>query len=488
MLVRAILLLTLLVVAAPARAETSLEAGEARLPADARVTGTPLLALATGVDVGRLLIEASELRLAVYRTEAVALNGAIVGRFYPNPVNETKHELHNVTIDARGSPEDDGFAVLRSRTGLATANPSQPGGLLLAAPRSSHNTMGGGTEAASDKRPYYQQEIEVPHVLYAGSGSLDHEGDAWMKLVGFDVTVTSDEGVFTFDAMKVEDTVVLHNETRTWIVLSFPQGRVRIEGALPWTLAAAKVDFSSSSVAVVPADKGDSPIPTEPASNLLKGPFEGTAEPVVVGNKAWLRLDLGDTPVPASLGSAASRHSYGLPVPRTSWMAWLAVSALLGGMGLVVGRWGLAPKPSPATVEDCLAAAAVAISQERWSVAAEWLARGRTLAPQSGRLCADLAYAKAQLGSHEEALDLFEEARRLGTEDGESLFHGALAALTVGRPAAEVEAWLVDALARSPTLVVDVEEGLFEPVRGRPGVEEAVDRAWEQVASPDADA
>ena len=151
-----------------------------------------------------------------------------------------------------------------------------------------------------------------------------------------------------------------------------------------------------------------------------------------------------------------------------------ALTALLAR--LVPGRPGRAR-----TLEACLAEAGHAIAEDDWPVAAQRLTEARRFAPRSGRLCADLAYALSQMGRHEEALHRFEQARALGWDEAEALFQAALTAAEAGRPPAEVERWLVAALAQGPTLVTDVDHPVLALARGRYAVEEAVDRAWRRV-------
>lgn len=153
-----------------------------------------------------------------------------------------------------------------------------------------------------------------------------------------------------------------------------------------------------------------------------------------------------------------------------------APTALLARLGLALGRG-----PRTPSLEACLAEAGRAIAEDAWPTAARWLAEARRFAPRSGRLCADLGYALAQLGRHDEALHLFEEARSLGWDEAEALFQAALTAAEAGRPPAEVECWLVAALAEGPTLVTDVDHPVLALVRGRWAVEDAIDRAWRRV-------
>lgn len=134
--------------------------------------------------------------------------------------------------------------------------------------------------------------------------------------------------------------------------------------------------------------------------------------------------------------------------------------------------------------ETCLSAAGDAILAEDWADAEAWLRRARDLDPLDGEACADLAFVLTRLGRPTEAVPLFEEARRLGVGDAETFLEAARAALAAGRPLEDAEAWLLDALERSPTLVVDVEED-FDDLRGWPALEEALERAWGIVLADD---
>ena len=127
-----------------------------------------------------------------------------------------------------------------------------------------------------------------------------------------------------------------------------------------------------------------------------------------------------------------------------------------------------------------MAAAGDAILAEDWPEAERWLARARALDPRDGEACADLAYVLTRLQRPADAMPLFEDARRLVSADAETSLEAARAALLVGRPLAEAEAWLLAALEQDPSLVVDVEED-FDALRGWPALEDALERAWGRV-------
>lgn len=91
-------------------------------------------------------------------------------------------------------------------------------------------------------------------------------------------------------------------------------------------------------------------------------------------------------------------------------LAMLAIGVLAG---LLLARARPAPR-LPLTAEDCVAMGDRAMSEADWPAAAEWLARAHRLAPASGRVCLDLAYALHQIGDADEALRLCEQARSLG--------------------------------------------------------------------------
>ena len=137
-----------------------------------------------------------------------------------------------------------------------------------------------------------------------------------------------------------------------------------------------------------------------------------------------------------------------------------------------------ADPPTPATlasVEEVVAAADHALGEEQWALAAERLRHARTLAPTSGRLCQDLAFALQQMGRHEDALRLYGEAHALRPESGEPAFHAALAALAAGHPLDEAEAWMRRALLADPHLGEDAMA--LAALRGRPGFEAALQQA-----------
>ena len=131
--------------------------------------------------------------------------------------------------------------------------------------------------------------------------------------------------------------------------------------------------------------------------------------------------------------------------------------------------------------EACMAAAGRALCREAWGEAEAWLRRALARGSRTGAACADLAFVLTRMGRHDEALPLFEEAVARGLDDAETFLEAARAALAVGRSLDLAEAWLVEALERSPSLVVDVETAGFSALWARERVEDAIVRAWTRI-------
>ena len=137
---------------------------------------------------------------------------------------------------------------------------------------------------------------------------------------------------------------------------------------------------------------------------------------------------------------------------------------------------------------EAISRAGRAIGEEAWDEAERWLLRALDEGPASAALLADLAFVLTRRGRHAEAIPRFEEAIRLGSHEGETLIEAARAALAAGLPPERAEAWLLEAIDRNPSLVVDAEAPAFDALRGRPHVALGVARAWRRVSgAPGAD-
>ena len=190
--------------------------------------------------------------------------------------------------------------------------------------------------------------------------------------------------------------------------------------------------------------------------------------------------------LPTHPGPASLRRI--LTPPGRGWTGLRPVllAAFITAPGTNAGGWwprrkaAAPPAPEvdfPFTAEDCVAAADRAIAEERWPKAAEWLTRAHRLAPTSGRVCADLAFARRQMGDYEGALRMYEQAARCGVADGEPHFHAALTCLEAGRSVDEAESRILRAFEVDPELAFVIDGEAFEPLRGRPGFEAALRKA-----------
>lgn len=362
------------------------------------------------------------------------------------------------------------------------------------------------TTLGRDERhePDFHARVEEPHLAAEAPGLLRYEGKGVLKVRGVDLVVSSAEFAGTLPTgMERSSDGPLREGTLHWAVLEFEDAVLEVRSAVPWLLAAPEAEARWEGEAVLRGARGEiradgTRYVAAGGTARIEGAFEALLSPQRDGSgrvvaRVDLRGDLASTslrPEPVAVAGTAV-------APRPALEGWLALAlgavALAGAGGVALGhrlpRRDPAPRPEPSlpwTAEDCREAGAAAASEEDWARAAEWFERGQRLAPTSARMNADLAFALSQIGDHERALHHFAQASRLST-DGEADVNGALAAMAAGRPDAEVEAWLVRALARSPEFVVQVDEDQeFQHLQDRPAFRRAVSAAWREVARREA--
>lgn len=470
------------------------------LSRDAQVDLSPLLVMTSqpqALESLELRVDAVTVRLFTGTSMGVQMGDRQDHTHVPGSVSEERMTFHNATFRLAAKTSE-GLFALNATDGAA--NVSDGGRIVLRPSLSTDATDTPNSPPWPSPRDehHHRQMFQGPHLVAESRGTFRYEGGGNLKLHGLDLSVRSDEGTYLLDTTWSYVGVVAHREEMRWAVLEFSSGALEARLDQAWTLVAPEVSFSAGSLEFVGPSWGalerrDSRLLAEgQASSHLWGDLHGSATPVEEDGAAVLALDLEGDLAHTDLREEPISLLGSVYVPAPG--SWLLLP-LLGGVavagyaaGVVLRRRrhdaaaAAAEAPLALTPEDCCALAARAVDRERWPEAAEWLGRARRLAPGSARVCADLAYATAQRGDHEEALALFEEARRLGADGAEVHYHAALAALGARRPPAEAEAWAKVALERSPSLALEMEDRAFDALRGRPGFEEALTEAWDRLA------
>lgn len=472
--------------ASPAQG-TFVSVGAAHLPPGADIRFTPLLTALNATDGLHLLsLHASAAVVHVYEapfTEASILqvtSGSTHQRF----------DLEDATMTLLPGNHRGMLVLYKHHEGAARFT---SGGRVALHPQERADFTAGGTIGASlakdsrDERYTHTEIVTRPHIGIQEQGALSYEGPGLLKIYGPDILLRAGgvERVLRTGLERGPEGLPREG-VRRWVVVEFSEAAFEASSAKPWILAG--IDVSAA---------WDGGLAFHPVSGSLRS---GEREYAAIGKPATLlgtltaALDIvarQDHPLLTSwrvsgiLDKTSLEMTQMVPAaPAGRDGGWQIVAGILAGMCVVGGYGAVHLHRHPrrpgyaATAEECHDAATAAASHEDWPEAAEWFARARRLAPTSARLCADLAFALGQMGDLDEALRLYEEASRLSS-DGEADLNGALTALEAGRNADEVEQWLVRCLERSPETVLDLEgDDAFAHLRGRPGYEAALTRAW----------
>lgn len=398
------------------------------------------------------------------------------------------YTLHNVTM--RLSSVQEGYlSLLGALEGTARLDSAA----LRAAPwppgEISHGTSVGEPR---DDEPTFAFHVDRPHLRGHGPGTLAYDGAGRIKLLGPDLWVESDERQGFLPSGRQEGSPAPGGRSvLRWVVLEFEDARIVMDARSPWLAAFDNATTSWDGVATMKPvsgaleGAGARHVPT-PDVARIDGRLDAHIRPILTRSGDLLTWwDVSGTLRTTTL-HAQALHAAPTPSGNLVAIAWPVFGAVLalgatGGYTLAGRRRRARMDAREMDAEDYAETATAAASLKDWPEAVEWFTRARRLAPTSARLCADLAFALSQVGDHDEALRLYEEASRL-SGDGEADLNGAITALGAGRPPDEVERWLARALERSPLLALDLDgDETFAPLRGRTAYEEAMERAWERL-------
>ena len=425
----------------------------ATVPAYAPMDGDPLALLLYGAD-GKLSFDAFEVRADVLRVEAWDGGYHYVGDVFVQtfPNRATTHELRDavVTLKAGGTegyvgihPDDE------DRVGLVAPAP-------VDVATSERSVLGTYESTGSTTRPekmnptevpYYYHAVEGPHLVIRAAGDFTFRGHGRIQLQGPDLVVSSREGQRTFETGVEPPSALGAGEMKQrWVVLEGENLTFRARADVAWTMALS--ELATEGALITPDGVVLAPAAAAPMPSPEPSPVERLASPAGVG----LGLALGAVVV-GGAGVFAVRRRRGHAVVHDPTESW--------------------------DPEECLRRAGVHVEARHEARALEWILRARQLAPTSARAAATHAFILERLDRLEESFAAYEDAVAFGPDEGEHEMDAARLAARLGRPASDVEARVVRALAKTPPLVQRVEEDpAFRPLAGRPAFEMAAARAW----------
>lgn len=178
----------------------------------------------------------------------------------------------------------------------------------------------------------------------------------------------------------------------------------------------------------------------------------------------------------AAAGEGSLRGVFGAPWSSPSGPALLVL--LLAAVAGVLA-WRTRSGSGPTLDAEQFAMLADEAAQEgRLLDALAWVGRARARSPESPRLLIQEAHLLGEAGRLEDAMARFEAAARM-VPDGEPNLLAARLLARHGRDPGCVAHHLADALARTPSFVLELPaEPLFRDVLAAPQVVEAQEEAW----------
>ena len=399
-------------------------------------------------------------RLRVYEGTrdyaVVQLGGSPVG-FSPDSANRT-YELTDVVVTF-AQPPTVGFVGVHPREGAIGAFNASAAFVLESRNGTTLASNGGATaggrdtqtDEAPDSSPEFFRAVKGPHLATSAPGHLSFSGPARVKVYGPALRLEAAENASTLETgMRHDGDLAVRTAQRRWVVLESDALTFQAGSGTPWEMALGEVRtreaiLSPEGTHILPAA---APLPADPAVRWRERV------------SAWPLL---------AVGAAVAGTAGGLGWWWWWWWWWWRARAIRSAASDPAEAWD---------AEECVRRAEIHLESGRLERALEWLAQARRLAPTSVAACTLHALVLQRLGRADEALRAYVEAAILA-QDGEPALCAARLAATSGRGEGEVEGFVVEALARSPGLVEEVDgERVFRPLRGRPRFELALAQAW----------
>lgn len=299
----------------------------------------------------------------------------------------------------------------------------------------------GVDERNHPESPVYYHRIREAHLHASCIGQLTLHGTFIIQIQGLLLNASGDWRNATYDTgatRQRDQTGAIDDRRLVWVNIEVKNATLVIEGNHVWEMALADVRSA-------PAVPEDAAFGLGPLSVIRDDPRMQAGALVFLG----LSVLTGGV-----LFRQARRRRLrtALEDPREAWDA-----------------------------EECMRRADVHIQCERFHRALEWVDKARALAPTSASVRATEGFLLGALGRVDEALATYVEASRLSPHDGEADLSAARLAIQNGYRLEVVEESVERALERSPHLVqeVDLPEGEFEVLQGRPRYDRAVKTAWD---------
>lgn len=297
-----------------------------------------------------------------------------------------------------------------------------------------------------------------PRVTWSNAHTLACEGALYLKVAGPDVAILAMENDTRWATGIRPDPSDPVTEVREWLVLEAPTAS--LSTASPMALATRAAEVEGVGTARWSAET------REGALHFTVAPLED----------ATLRVEMLEPQASGTLGAAIA------PAPATRGLAPVLGGILVGAT--LVGGFALWRRNGRDVDADTAAALAHAEAEAgRFEAALEWSARARAKAPTTRRLALDEAGYLAALGRIDEALARCADAAASSDKGDPHLAAGRILASS-GAPAPVVAVRLVEALARSPELALEVDaDEVLADARHERDVRDALARARRELGA-----
>ncbi|MEA3199490.1 MAG: hypothetical protein QOE90_918 [Thermoplasmata archaeon] len=205
------------------------------LPAASTVTGSPLAIWANNTNAPSTF----ELHVPLLHVHAVQRDytRASTIRVYGHETFPT-FDLHNATVTLDAAPPGDSawigiYPDARAHLAFTLTDAST---VTAAGPE----RIGRGGTVTPDADPYYQRDLDGPHLDATGPGALAYAGPAVVKITGGIVRIHANENDTTWQTQPYDqDPALTHQGTEAHLVLTFDTGSFTLATSAPLVVALA---------------------------------------------------------------------------------------------------------------------------------------------------------------------------------------------------------------------------------------------------------
>lgn len=346
--------------------------------------------------------------------------------------------------------------------------------------------FGNGGPGGGDEQPYFSFAREGDWLLLEGALDQRASGPLTVKMSGPDLVVTARENTTRLHTGASPRPEQAGSSEVRWVILRAEQGTLDIEGTVPTIAAASEADLTWDGLATIAGARGvltgpDATFVAGGERGALDGAFHAVLTVATSTRAATMHLAVDGDLRGTTFAVATTRTV--VPPRARGPLFLLAASAALAAVA-VAGAWLARPRRAAEPcleADDCLDLAHLALELGHHADALMWVRRARALSPASGSLALEEGWVHLAASRPAEARHAFEEARRMTPDRGDATL--ALAWLDVASAIERAEASIVEALARSPALLLDVEDDdALAELRSRPAVRAAIERARRKLA------